>query len=172
MNRNSLFIVVGVLLIVIFLSVYILTPVYLPYYKVVDKALENNYTIVEVPPSKTIKVLTINTTESNNTIYLIANTSSVYLQVINSSGLVANSSEVLITKVYPGTYYIAIANPTNTYQYVTLRHAIFTYDEINSLYSTLGVITTISEFFIALGVVAAGYGLIASFFGKRFKRKK
>lgn len=172
MNRNSLLIIVGIFLITIFLGVYLLSPVYLPNYSFVDETLKNNYIISKAPAEKTIVVLNLSTTQNNNTIYLISNTSTVYLQVINSSGLVANNSEVLIIKLYPGTYRIAVDNPTNLSQTITVRYGVFPYDDINSLYSTLGVVTTVSEFFITLGIVALGYGGLSWLFSKRRKRKK
>ena len=177
MNKYYLFLIVGALLIVIFLTVYLLTPIYAPNYKDVENTLKNNYKEAQIPPQKTIIVFTLSTTQTNNTIYLISNSSTLYLQVINSSGLVANNSEVLITKVYPGNYSIAVHNPTNATQGVIIRYGVFPYSELSSLYSFLGVITTVSEFFIALGVVAVGYGAIALLvnktgLSKRFKRRK
>ncbi|BAB67308.1 hypothetical protein [Sulfurisphaera tokodaii] len=173
MSKNSLFIIVGSVLIIIFLALYLLSPLYLPYYKIVDQTLKNNYKIVNADPNSNIKILELTTTNVNNTIYLLSNTSTVYLQIINSSGLVANNSEVLISKVYPGKYFITIDNPTNVSQKVLVRYAVFPYTQVSSLYSTLGIITTVSEFFIVLGIVALGYGVISSIFSKkRFKRKK
>ncbi|QIW24988.1 hypothetical protein EWF20_13185 [Sulfolobus sp. S-194] len=173
MNKNSLFIIVGILLIIIFLALYLLSPLYLPYYKTVDQTLKNNYKIINIDPNSNIKILELTTTSVNNTIYLLSNASTVYLQIINSSGLVANNSEVLISKVYPGKYFITIDNPTNVSQKVLVRYAVFPYTQVSSLYSTLGIITTVSEFFIVLGIVALGYGVISSIFSKkRFKRIK
>jgi len=177
MNRYYLFLTVGTLLIVIFLAVYLLTPIYAPHYKNVENTLKNNYKETQIPPQKSVIVFTLSTTQTNNTIYLISNSSTLYLQVINTSGLIANNSEVLITKVYPGNYSIVVANPTNTTQSVTVRYGIFPYSDLSSLYSLLGVVTTVSEFFIALGVVAIGYGAIALLvnkigLSKRFKRRK
>lgn len=177
MNKYYLFLIVGTLIIVIFLAVYLLTPIYIPYYKDVENTLKDNYKIAQIPPQKTIIVFNLTTTDANNTIYIISNTSLAYIQVLNNSGLIANNSGVLIVKVYPGKYLIALHNPSNTSQYVTLRYGVFPYTELNSLYSTLGVVTSVSEFFIALGVVAAGYGSIVLLanklgFNKRFKRRK
>ena len=177
MNRYYLFLIVGSVLIIIFLAVYLLIPIYSPYYKNVENALKNNYKVAIIPPHSSKIIFTLSTTKTNNTIYLIGNTSSLYLQIINTSGLIANNSRVLITKVSPGNYSVAVFNPTNTTQGIEVRYGVFPYSELSTLYSFIGVITTVSEFFIALGVVAVGYGgigLLISVTGlnKRFKRRK
>jgi len=72
---------------------------------------------------------------------------------------------------------LAILKPENITQSATIKYGVSPYSDLSSLYSLLGVITTVSEFFIALGVVAVSYGAITLLvnktgLSKRFKRRK
>ena len=168
MSKNLLLLTVGLLIFFISFALYITMPLYLPYYHEIDNALISHENKIVIPPQSTIKILNLTTNNYNNTVYVITNSSNVNVYVFNSKlTMIGNNSGYIAIQVNPGNYIVAINNPSSSQQYVDIHYAVLPYSYLNEFYTYSGIISTATEFFMALGVVIAGYSIVKMLFGKK-----
>lgn len=168
MSKNLLLIIVGLLIFFISFALYIAMPLYLPYYHEIDTALISHENKIEVPPQSTIKIVNLTANNYNNTVYVITNSSNVNVYVFNNRlTLIGNNSGYIAIEVNPGNYIVALNNPTPNQQYVNVHYAVLPYSHLNEFYTYSGIISTVTEFFMALGVVIAGYSTIKTLLGRK-----
>ena len=172
MDINLSIILLGIVILVIGLAGNLLMPVYLPYYHYIDSLLIKNSVNVKVNPLSTVKVLKVTTNESDNTIYVVTNNTNVNVFVYYTNlTLLANQSGYIAVKVNPGSYIIAINNPTDVTQLVELHYAVVPSYELSDLFTYSSIVSTVTELLIAFGIVIAGIGIIRALFKGRVGTK-
>jgi hypothetical protein len=161
MKRGSKFVLVGLVIALASLAFWLFVPLIVPGYQSVSQTFAKNTMVVTLPPHKGVVVATFFASNDSAVVAFPLNSSSVNLTVISSSGsIVTKPGQLVSVKLpSPGNYSLVAINSLNSTQIIALTYGVFPYSSIQSFYTYTGFAQNVSEFFLALGIVIAAYGL-------------
>ncbi|NON62050.1 hypothetical protein [Acidianus sp. RZ1] len=161
-------IAIGIVIFLVGLVASITMPFYYPNYQEVNSVYASHLSYVVIPAGaeKIVSNFTTNSTYNAVIAFIQSGTGNITIFNISSGDLkqITTQSSLVSAELTPGKYAIAIVNPQGIAQNISYTYGVFNANFLNSFYSGLGILSTITEILtlggIAITIIAVIYEII------------